>query len=83
MLVAENPSTGGPEGVRAPLSGDVLGSRRCPICLNAPLTSRQEVCSGRCWAAHSRRRNAEAPRERAAEIRAFLEMALDKLRRQP
>ena len=68
MLVAETPSTGGPEGVRAPLSGDVLGSRRCPICLDAPLTSRQEVWFGRCRAARSRRRKAEAPRERATEI---------------
>ena len=45
----------------------------------APIHDRQEVCSGRCRAARSRRRKAEARRERDAEIRGLLEVALKKL----
>ena len=61
----------------------MLASRRCPICRTAPLTARQEVCSGRCRAARSRQRKAQARRKRDAEIRALLEAALNKLREAP
>ena len=57
----------------------MLASRLCPICRRAPIHARQEVCSGRCRAARSRQRKAEARRERDAEIRALLEAALEKL----
>jgi predicted nucleic acid-binding Zn ribbon protein len=61
----------------------VLASRTCPVCLKAPIHVRQEVCSGRCRAARSRQRKAEARRERDAEIRGLLEAALNKLREGP
>ena len=69
-----------PDSVRAPHSDGVVASRRCPICRTALLTAWQEVCSGRCRAARSRQRKAEARRERDAEIRALIEVALEKLR---
>ena len=58
---------------------DVLASRLCPVCQKVPIHAGQEVCSGRCRAARSRQRKAEARRERDAEIRALLEAALEKL----
>ena len=61
----------------------MLASRTCPVCLKAPIHARQEVCSGRCRAARSRQRKAEARRERDAEIRTLLEAALEKLREDP
>jgi hypothetical protein len=57
----------------------VLASRTCPVCLQVPLTGRQEVCSARCRAARSRQRRVEAQRERDAAIRDLLEAALKKL----
>jgi predicted nucleic acid-binding Zn ribbon protein len=74
---------GSPDSVRAPASGGVVASRRCPICGQTPLTGRQEVCSGRCRAARSRQRKADARRERDAEIRVLLEAALKSLREDP
>jgi hypothetical protein len=53
------------------------------VCLKAPIHARQEVCTGRCRAARSRQRRAEARRERDAEIRALLEMALKRLTEEP
>jgi len=48
------------------------------------LVGRQRVaCSARCRAVVSRRRTAEARRERDAEIRGLLETALEKLREDP
>ena len=73
------PPLGYPDGVRAPAMGDVVASRRCPVCLTVPLTDRQEVCSARRRAARSRQRKAETRRERDAEIRALLAAALEKL----
>ena len=70
---------GSPDSVRAPARGAVLASRLCPICQKVSIHARQEVCSGRCRAARSRQRKAEARRERDAEIRALLEAALEKL----
>jgi predicted nucleic acid-binding Zn ribbon protein len=61
----------------------VLASRTCPVCRTAPIHARQEVCSGRCRAARSRQRKAEARRERDAEIRALLQAAPNKLRETP
>jgi predicted nucleic acid-binding Zn ribbon protein len=61
----------------------VLASRLCPVCLKVPIHAGQEVCSGRCRAARSRQRKAEARRRRDAEIRALLEAALEKLREDP
>jgi predicted nucleic acid-binding Zn ribbon protein len=72
-----------PDGVRAPAGGGVVGSRTCPVCQKVPIHAGQEVCSGRCRAARSRQRKAEARRERAAEIRALLEAALKKLTEEP
>jgi len=57
----------------------VLASRTCPVCSTAPIHARQEVCSGKCRAARSRQRKAEARRARDGEIRALLEAALEKL----
>jgi len=71
------------EDVRAPARGGVLASRLCPVCLKVPIHAGQEVCSGRCRAARSRQRKAEARRERDAEIRALLEAALKKLTEDP
>jgi predicted nucleic acid-binding Zn ribbon protein len=48
-----------------------------------PIHAGQEVCSGKCRAARSWRRKAEARRERDAEIRALLEAALNKLKENP
>ena len=76
--IESTPPTGS-EAARAPARGAVLASRLCPICQKAPIHTGQEVCSGRCRAAWSRQRQAEAWRERDAEIRALLEAALEKL----
>ena len=54
-----------------------------PGVLKAPIHARQEVCSGRCRAARSRQRKVAARRERDAEIRALLEVALEKMRGGP
>ena len=72
-----------PDSVRAPARRGVLASRLCPICQKVPIHAGQEVCSGRCRAARSRQRKVEARRERDAEIRGLLEVALNKLTRQP
>jgi hypothetical protein len=61
----------------------VLASRLCPVCHKVTIHDRQEVCSGRCRAARSRQRKAEAQRERDAEMRALLEAALKKLTEDP
>ena len=58
----------------------MLASRTCPVCLKTPIHARQEVRSGRCRAARSRQRKAEARRARDTETRALLEVALEKLR---
>jgi predicted nucleic acid-binding Zn ribbon protein len=79
----ETPPVARPDSVRAPARGGVLASRLCPVCQKAPIHARQEVCSGRCRAARSRQRKAEAQRERDAEIRALLEAALKKLTEDP
>ena len=61
----------------------MLASRLCPICQKVPIHAGQEVCSGKCRAARSRQRKAEARRERDAEIRLLLEAALNKLKENP
>jgi predicted nucleic acid-binding Zn ribbon protein len=61
----------------------VLASRLCPICRKYPIHAGQEVCSGKCRAARSRLRKAEARRKRDGEIRGLLEAALEKLRERP
>ena len=83
MSLSESPPVARPDGVRAPARGGVLASRLCPVCQKVPIHAGQEVCSGRCRAARSRQRKAEARRERDAEIRALLEAALTKLREGP
>ena len=80
MSPSESLPVASPDGVRAPARGGVLASRLCPVCQKVPIHTGQEVCSGRCRAARSRQRKAEARRERDAEIRALLEAALSKLR---
>jgi predicted nucleic acid-binding Zn ribbon protein len=79
LSTEETPPVASPDGVRAPARGGVLASRLCPVCRKVPIHTRQEVCSGRCRAARSRQRKAEARRERDGEIRALLEVALKKL----
>ena len=83
MSRSETPPGASPDGVRAPARGGVLASRLCPVCQKVPIHAGQEVCSGRCRAARSRQRKAEARRERDAEIRALLDTALEKLREDP
>ena len=83
MSSPESLPVASPDGVRAPARGGVLASRLCPVCRTVPIHFGQEVCSGRCRAARSRQRKAEARRERDAEIRALLEAALTKLREAP
>ena len=61
----------------------MVASRLCPVCQKVPIHDGQEAYSGRCRAARSRQRKAEARRERDAEIRALLEAALTKLREGP
>jgi predicted nucleic acid-binding Zn ribbon protein len=67
-----------PEGARAPVEGTPASAndRRCPVCSD-PLRSRQRVCSGRCRAELSRRRQAEARQARDQAVRALLIAALD------
>jgi hypothetical protein len=83
LSAQETPPVVGPDSVRAPARASVLASRLCPVCRKVPIHTRQEVCSGRCRAARSRQRKAEARRERDAEIRALLEVILEKLREGP
>ena len=66
-----------PEAARAlveglPASGD---GHLCPVC-GEPLRPRQRVCSGRCRAELSRRRQAQARHARAEQVRALLLAAL-------
>jgi predicted nucleic acid-binding Zn ribbon protein len=67
-----------PEGARAPVDGAPAeaGDLRCPIC-GRLLRARQRVCSGRCRAELSRRRQAEARQARDQAVRALLLAALD------
>ena len=72
MSLSGTPPVASSESVRAPARGGVLASRLCPVCQKVPIHVGQEVCSGKCRAARSRQRKAEARRERDAEIRALL-----------
>jgi predicted nucleic acid-binding Zn ribbon protein len=83
MSAPQTLPVGDPDGVRAPATGGVVGSRTCSVCLKVPIHARQEVCSARCRATRSRQRKAEARTERDAEIRALLEAAVEKLREEP
>ena len=83
MSLSGTPPVASPDSVRAPARGGVLASRLCPICQKVPIHAGQEVCSGKCRAARSRLRKAEARRERDAEIRGLLEAALRKLEGDP
>ena len=73
-LTAQVPS----EAARAPVEGSPAnaGGRLCPICGN-PLRPRQRVCSGRCRAELSRRRQAQLRHARDQQIRELLVAALD------
>ncbi len=73
VRIAQGPS----EAARAlvegsPASGD---GRLCPVC-GEPLKPRQRVCSGRCRAELSRRRQAQARQARDEQVRALLLAAL-------
>ncbi len=63
-----------PRAARAPHTAPVVASSACLVC-GAPMAERKgkQVCSGKCRAALSRRRRAEALRTRDQEIRAGLE----------
>jgi predicted nucleic acid-binding Zn ribbon protein len=65
------------EAARAPVEGSPVdgGGRFCPIC-GEPLRPRQRVCSSRCRAELSRRRQAEARRTRDEQVRVLLFAAL-------
>jgi len=67
-----------PEGARAPVEGTPVtaNNRRCPVCSEL-LTPRQRVCSGRCRAELSRRRQANVRQARDQAVRALLIAALD------
>jgi len=66
-----------PGSARALLGGAPANvpDRRCPVCGNS-LRPRQRVCSGRCRAELSRRRQAEARQARDEQVRALLLAAL-------
>ena len=83
MSSEKSPPLASPDTVCAPARAGVLASRLCSICRKVPIHAGQEVCSGKCRAARSRQRKAEARRERDAEIRALLEAALAKLKEGP
>jgi predicted nucleic acid-binding Zn ribbon protein len=67
-----------PGSARAPVEGSPAsaGGRLCPIC-DEPLRPRQQVCSGRCRAELSRRRQAQLRHARDQQIRELLVAALD------
>jgi predicted nucleic acid-binding Zn ribbon protein len=67
-----------PEAARAPVAGapTSAGDRQCPVC-GTSLRPRQQVCSGRCRAELSRRRQAEARQARDQAVRALLLAALE------
>jgi predicted nucleic acid-binding Zn ribbon protein len=73
-----------PEAARAPVAGAPASARdrQCPICSD-PLRPRQQVCSGRCRAERSRRRQAEARQARDQAVRALLFAALDLIGKDP
>jgi predicted nucleic acid-binding Zn ribbon protein len=67
-----------PGSARALVGGVPANARdlsRCPIC-GEPLRPRQRVCSGRCRAELSRRRQAQARQARDEQVRALLLAAL-------
>lgn len=66
-----------PGSARAPVEGSPAdgGGRFCPIC-GKPLRPRHRVCSGRCRAELSRRRQAEARQARDEEVQVLLQAAL-------
>lgn len=80
MTLPGTPSALPSAGARAPLNASVVGSRRCPVCQEQPIHGRQEVCSGKCRAALSRRRKAEAQRARDERVRELLNAALAALK---
>jgi len=75
-LTAQVPS----EAARAPVEGSPAtgDGRLCPVC-GESLKPRQRVCSGRCRAELSRRRQAQARQARDQQIRELLVAALDML----
>ena len=72
-LTAQVPS----EAARALVEGSPAGGggRFCPLC-GKSLRPRQRVCSGKCRAELSRRRQAEARQGRDEQVRALLLAAL-------
>ncbi len=77
MTGTPSPAQVPPETARALVEGSLAGSgeRTCPIC-DKPLRPRQQVCSGRCRAELSRRRQAQARQARDEQVRALLLAAL-------
>jgi predicted nucleic acid-binding Zn ribbon protein len=53
-----------------------VGDRRCPVC-DTSLRPRQRVCSGKCQAELSRRRQAQLRHARDQQIQELLVAALD------
>ena len=79
MSLQETTPVAGPDSVRAPVSGGMVGSRRCPVCRTVPLTDRQEVCSARCRAARWRQRARSGLAERDSRIGLLLRTAEESL----
>jgi hypothetical protein len=67
-----------PEAVRTPVGGlgEAFGQRLCRMCERSLRGRQEHVCSGRCRAAWSRRRKAEAAAERNRQVRVLLTEAL-------
>ena len=78
MLESPRPGEVPAEGARAPLDGSAEDARPlvCRVC-GKPLRHRQrQVCSGKCRAALSRGRKAEAESQRTRRVRGLLAEAL-------
>jgi predicted nucleic acid-binding Zn ribbon protein len=77
MVRSSRIAQGHSEAARALVEGSPAGSgeRTCSIC-DKPLRRRQQVCSGRCRAELSRRRQAEARQARDEQVRTLLLAAL-------
>lgn len=56
-------------------TGEGIGQRVCRVC-GRPLRERQQLCSGKCRAAWSRRKKHEAVAERDRQVRVLLTEAL-------
>ena len=77
MLDPVEPAEVLPDAARAPVEVPLEASRQpvCHVC-GKFLRGRQQICSGKCRAAQSRDKKAQAEAERTRQIRALLTEAL-------